>query len=235
MKRSLLLLFLAISLFSCQKDSSVTENHCCTRIRILHFSPYTPTVSVSANYFNIQELLVDSLAYVGIFPQSGYLPIDAPIEPDAQGWSKFKLLAKDLITGQTAAPVNPNFSWQKGIPYTVALADTGLGGFWLSIPDRAPPVGAADTVTAYVRLVNLSANPRLNLKLDEELTDATPKLATSPWLRIRAKRYRLSIVEEGQIEIWRSEQTQTIESGKVYQVYYNADTVRILSDRFQGL
>lgn len=220
-------------LFACKEKDFVAEDRCCTEVRVLHLGPLTPDLKIEADYFNTRTTVTDSLAYGQTFPEFEYLKLDASIEPDQQGWSRYRFQASPLRESQSSYKLSQHFSFEPNMPYTLAIGDTGLAPVWIQLIDRAPPVGAADTSSIYIRLVNLSALNGLTLAIQDRNTEPAPKLSASPWLRVSAGLRRLQLLDPSLNVVWEDERPRLLEPQRVYQAYFNSDTLLLVSDRFR--
>ena len=222
-----------VLLLSCKSEQSKVDNWCCTEIRLLHMGSITPAARIELSYFNTSVILADCLVYTQAVPKFEYLKLDASTPPNDQGYSAYRFSAIPISGRNSSSLTSSSFQFLKGLPYTVVLCDTGLAPSWLQLIDRAPPVGPADTSSAYIRLVNLSNVQGATLTVGSRVTEATRPYMASPWLRLPAGNQRFEVRDAQQNVIRTETNNPVLLPRRVYQAYFNLDTLILVSDRFR--
>lgn len=224
----ILLLFLA-----CQSEKANSDDWCCAELRVVHLAPTTPSVRVDLDYFNSSVRLSDTLAYAKALPLFEYLRIDASVPSNERGWPQYRLIASPLGSHSDQALSIRTLQLERSQSYSFVLSDTGLSPSWVTLTDRAPPVGQADTNSIYIRLVNLSNVKGATLALQNRNSEPALPYAASPWLRLPAGTHRLQVRDASQNILWMETMPRNLLPKRVYQAYFNRDTLLIISDRFR--
>jgi hypothetical protein len=220
-------------LLSCKSEQFKVDNWCCAELRVLHLGSITPPVKIELSYFKTSVILADCLAYTQSVPQFEHLKLDASIPSNEQVYSAYRFSAIPIASQNSASLASSSFQFLNGLPYTVVLCDTGLLPSWIQLIDRAPPVGPADTSSVYIRLVNLSNVQGASLAIGNRVTEITRPYTASPWLRLPAGNQRFEVRDAQQNVIRTEPNNPILLPRRVYQAYFNLDTLILVSDRFR--